>query len=154
MSTEAWWWGDAFELDVPLTAEVRELGEMVELRFREEPETPLLMAVFSPLPVHGGPEAAVRDALERFAQSRGLKNAQPALSADPQGVVAGRVAFVTDLAWEALAISWNQHLVVAFSAAPDPEAGIFDRAETLMATLRPGELVAPRVAEPEATGDF
>ncbi len=40
MSTEAWRWGDLFELDVPLAAEVRELGEMIEVRFPEEAETP------------------------------------------------------------------------------------------------------------------
>lgn len=155
MSTEAWRWGDLFELDVPLSADVRDLGEMVELRFAEEPETPLLLAAFSPLPTSGGPEQAVRGALERFAVSRGFTRAlAPLLSVDPQGVVAGRLAFVTDLAWEVLAISWNTHLVVAFSAASHAEAGIFDRAEALIASLRPSELIVPSPALPEAHGDF
>ncbi len=154
MSTEAWRWGDLFELDVPLAAEVRELGEMIEVRFPEEAESPLLLAVFSPMTAPGGPEQTVRDALERFAASRSFRQARPELSVDPHGVVAGRVSFVTDLAWEALAIAWNQHLVVAFSAATSPAAGIFDRAEALMASLRPGELVVPRVASAEAAGDF
>lgn len=155
MSTEAWRWGDIFELDVPLSAQVRDLGEMVELRFAEEPETPLLIAAFSPLPTSGGPELAVRGALERFAMSRGFTRAtDPLLSVDPHGVVAGRLAFVTDLAWEVLAIAWNAHLVVAFSAAASTEAGIFDRAEALLATLRPGELLVPSEARAEAHGDF
>jgi len=158
MSTEAWRWGDMFELDVPLSAEVRDLGEMVELRFAEEPATPLLLAAFSPLPTSGGPEQAVHGALERFALSRGFGRGsgplRPELSVDPQGVVAGRLAFVTDLAWEVLAIAWNNHLVVAFSAAARPDAGIFDRAEALLASLRPGELIVSGTYLPEAAGDF
>ncbi len=158
MSTEAWRWGDLFELDVPLSAEVRDLGEMIELRFAEEPETPLLLAAFSPLPTSGGPEQAVHGALERFAMSRGFTRAtspfRPELTVDAQGVVAGRLAFVTDLAWEVLAIAWNNHLVVAFSAAAKPDAGIFDRAEALLASLRPGEVIVPQTYQPEATGDF
>jgi|GEM_PF-1884796 len=158
MSTEAWRWGDLFELDVPLSAEVRDLGEMVELRFAEEPETPLLIATFSPLPTSGGPERAVQGALERFAMSRGFAQPpavlDPLVNVDDRGVAMGRLAFVTDLAWEVLAIAWNQHLVVAFSAAARPDAGIFDRAEALIASLRPGEVIVSNEAPAEAPGDF
>jgi len=156
MDTEAWSWGDLFELDVPRTAEVNDLGEMVELRFAEYPDIPLLMAVFSPMPDEGGgPERAVRLALERFAASRGHgRPISPALGADPGGMVAGHVAFDTDLHWEALAVAWNQHLVVAFAAASNADEGVFSRARDLVASLRPLELRAPLGLSDDAAGDF
>lgn len=155
MSSEAWSWGDLFELDVPLATEVNDLGEMIELRFAEYPDTPLLMAVFSPMPDAGGPERAVRLALERFAASRGLRgSASPELGADPHGLVAGHVAFDTDLHWEAYAVAWNQHLVVAFAAASNPHEAVFARAGDLLASLRPLELRVPAQVGDEAAGDF
>lgn len=159
MDTEAWSWGDLFELDVPVATEVNDLGEMIELRFAEYPDLPLLLAVFSPTPeeVHegGGPERAVRLALERFAASRGLSRPiVPALGADPHGIVAGHVAFDVDLHWEALAVAWNQHLVVAFAAASHADEGIFARARDLVASLRPLELRVPARISADADGDF
>jgi hypothetical protein len=156
MSTEAWSWGDLFELDVPTSALVRDLGEMVELRFSELPDTPVLLAAFSPLPdAEGGPEHQVRSALLRFAKSRGLAHgAMPSLHVDRDGVVAGRVAFRTDLAWEALAVGWNRHLVVAFSAASTSDDPIFDQVEDLLSSLRPMELLVPARVAAEAEGDF
>lgn len=159
MDTEAWSWGDLFELDVPVATEVNDLGEMIELRFAEYPDLPLLMAVFSPMPAGAdagdGPGDAVRLALERFAASRGLSRPiTPALGADPHGLVAGHVAFDVDLHWEALAIAWNQHLVVAFAAASNAQEGIFARARDLVASLRPLELVVPTRLAAEAEGDF
>ncbi|MBL8785425.1 MAG: hypothetical protein JNJ59_11020 [Deltaproteobacteria bacterium] len=165
MSTEAWRWGELFELDVPLDAEVTDLGEMVQIRFAEDPETPLLLATFTPatgapLTPNAAPsvaEDAVRSALERFAASRGaspLMARGAELVHDDNGLHAGRLAFVTDLAWLALAVAWNQHLVVAFAGAPDESDAIFDRAESLLATLQPLDLVAPVDLAPEPPGTF
>jgi len=169
MSTEAWRWGELFELDVPLDAEVTDLGEMVQLRFAEDPETPLLLATFTPagaplpataLASRSGPspaEDAVRSALERFAASRGaspLMARGAELVHDDHGLFAGRLAFVTDLAWLALAVAWNQHLVIAFAGAQDRDDPIFDRAESLLATLRPLDHVAPLDLDPEPPGTF
>lgn len=152
--TEVWHWGDLFELDVPVDATVNDLGEMIELRFADAPETPLLLAVFSDEP--HGPESAVAAALERFAHSRGLPRgaAQPVLGLDQRGVAVGRLAFVTDLAWEALAVAWHRHLLVAFGASPDRKDPVFAAARRLIATLRPSELIAPRALGPESPGDF
>jgi hypothetical protein len=152
--TEVWHWGDLFELDVPLDAEVHDLGEMIELRFSHVPDNPLLVAAFSDEP--HGPERAVRSALDRFAQTRGLSpgTGRPVVSVDPRGVVLGRLAFVADLAWEVLALAWQRQLVVAFSAASVADDPVFVAARELIATLRPSELIGTSELPPEARGDF
>lgn len=165
MSTEAWRWGELFELDVPLDAEVTDLGEMVQIRFADDPETPLLLASFMPAgaPTPTAPlgpnaaEDAVRSALERFASARGagpLVTRGAELMHDGNGLFAGRLAFVTDLAWLVLAVAWNQHLVVAFAGAQDQADPIFDRAEALLSTLHPLDLVTAVDLAAEPPGSF
>lgn len=168
MSAEPWQWGDLFEIDVPETLTVRDLGDMVELRMREG-DGPILMSAFSPVP--GPPERAVADALIRFAATRGLSrvNAELGLqlSRDPDGVIAGRLAFVTELCWEAFALAWAtapvegapqqpSSLVLAFCAAPTQDDPIFDAAGDLLSTARPLELLVPAADRltPEHVGDF
>jgi hypothetical protein len=165
-ATEPWRWGDLFELDVPLSAIVSDLGEMIELRF-DDRETPLLLAAFAPLT--DGPEQGLRAALERFAVTRGFPLAEARggleLSRDPEGLIAGRIAFVSDLHWMALGVAWlhgaqagpsgASALVVGFVGAPGPDDPIFDAAESLFGSLRPLDRVistAPPAEDP--SGDF
>ncbi len=143
-ATEPWQWGDLFELDVPRDASAHDLGEMIEMRFRGA-ETPLLLAAFAP--ISDDPETAVRGALERFAATRGFSDARHGLelSQDPDGIVAGRLSFITDLHWMALAAAWHHGaasgqssaLAIAFSAGSSKEDPIFHHAENLFSTLRP-----------------
>lgn len=168
MSSEAWQWGDLFEIDVPETLAVRDLGDMIELRMREG-DGPILLSAFSPVP--GPAERAVADALVRFAGTRGLsrQNAEPGLqlTRDPSGLIAGRLAFIVDLCWEAYALAWPAPptqgappnpttLVLAFCAAPNQDDPIFDAAGGLLSTLRPLELLVPAsdVLAPEPAGEF
>lgn len=154
MSTEVFAWGDIFELDVPAGTAVADLGELAELRLPGLAETPVLLVVLSPH-VEPGPVEAVTQALRRFAASRGWGSPlAPETHVGPDGIATGRLAFVADQAWEALALAWNQHLVLAFTAAPEATAPVFDGAEALMATLRPCELVVPRTAPDEPAGDW
>lgn len=168
MSAEPWQWGELFEVDVPDTLSVRDLGDMIELRMREG-DGPILMSAFSPVP--GPPERAVSDALTRFAATRGLSRAKAEagaqLTRDPLGLVAGRLAFVTDLSWEVYALAWTTEptrgapsnpatLVLAFCAAPTQDDEIFDAAGALLSTVRPLELLVPAAGllAPEPVGDF
>ncbi len=176
MSTEPWRWGDLFEVDVPLTMTARDLSDMIELRIADS-AAPLLLAAFSPVP--GPPDRTTADALTRFSATRGLnsKDAQAGLqlTRDPDGVVAGRLAFVTDLCWEAYALSWRAEpspssassasaptsgeqatLVLAFCAATTQDDAIFAAAEDLLSTVRPLDLLvaASDHLPPEAPGEF
>jgi len=156
MSTEVWTWGDLFELAVPSTAAVRDLGAVVELCFAEQPEAPIFLTAFSPVPdEEGAAERAACAALDRFARSRGLTlPPAPNLNLLPHGVVAGRLAFALDLVWEAHALVWSRNLVVAFVAASKSDDPIFERARTLLATLRPIDLVVSANPRTEVLGDF
>ncbi len=167
MSTEPWRWGDLFEVDVPIDIVSKDLGEMVELRFGGR-DTPLLLAAFSPVP--DDPETALRSGLKRFAATRGMPllraRAGLELSRDPSGLVAGRITFLTDLHWMALAVAWSHGavagakggscLVIAFAAASQDDDPIFDDAEALFATLHPLDQVVATGAHvaPEAPGEF
>jgi len=168
MSTEPWRWGELFEVDVPLTMTARDLSDMIELRIADS-AAPLLLAAFSPVP--GPPDRTTADALTRFSATRGLnsKDAQAGLqlTRDPDGVVAGRLAFVTDLCWEAYALSWRAEstaaspgeqatLVLAFCAATTQDDAIFAAAEDLLSTVRPLDLLvaASDHLPPEAPGEF
>jgi hypothetical protein len=135
---------------------------MVELRFGRG-DTPLLLAAFAPL--SDPPETAVREALERFAATRGFAEAKRGLelSRDPYGIVAGRISFITDLHWMALAVAWHHGaaagqssaLVIAFSAGSSDDDPIFEHAENLFSTLRPLDHIRPEARpfeDPE--GDF
>lgn len=166
--TEVWRWGDLFEVDIPLSMTARDLDEMIELRVRDS-DAPLLLAAFAPVP--GPPERAAADALIRFASTRGLpaRRAESGLSmsSDPHGMVGGRIAFITDLCWEAYAIAWpiaptpadpgqQAALVLAFCAARHDDDGIFAAAEVLLSTVRPVELLVSGVEHVPADppGDF
>jgi hypothetical protein len=168
MSAEPWQWGELFEIDVPESLTVRDLGDMIELRMREG-DGPILMSAFAPVP--GPPERAAADALTRFAATRGLSRVNAELgvqlSRDPDGVIAGRLAFVNDLCWEVYALAWPAPpgegaptspttLVLAFCAAPTQDDAIFDAAGALLSTVRPLELLVPAAdrLEPDPSGDF
>jgi hypothetical protein len=166
--SEPWRWGALFDIEVPASMTARDLGDMIELRLQTS-DAPLLMAAFSPVP--GPSDRALADALVRFAATRGLPKSRAQsgllLSRDADGVVAGRLSFVTDLFWEAYALAWaapstatspgeSASLVLAFCAATGKDDPIFEAAAGLLSTLRPLELLVPAADRlpPEAPGDF
>lgn len=166
--SEPWRWGELFDIEVPASMTARDLGDMIELRLQSS-DAPLLMAAFSP--IAGPTERALADALVRFAATRGLTKARAEkglqLSRDADGVVAGRLSFVTDLYWEAYALAWaaassaaspgeSASLVLAFCAATAEDDPIFEAAAGLLSTLRPLELLVPAQGRlpPEAPGEF
>lgn len=154
MATEVFQWGDAFELDVPVGTAVNDAGELAELRLPGLEDTPVFLVVLSPH-AEPSPEAAVTQALRRFAASRGVSAPiAPETYVAPDGIVSGRLSFVVEQAWEALALAWNHELVLAFTAARETDSPVFDRATELMASLRPCELIVPRTAAAEAVGDW
>lgn len=164
-SEDTWRWGDVFELDLPPSLIVKDLGDAVELApVASDGDLPtaearIHLAVLSPLMTD--PATSVRDAITRFAGAHGL-GTLPAthleIHADGQGVATGRFAFViADTAWLVLAVAWGRHLVLAFATAPrttGPSDPIFDIAEALLADLRPLEVVTPGALDPDPPGDF
>ncbi|MCC6620187.1 MAG: hypothetical protein IT385_02970 [Deltaproteobacteria bacterium] len=160
-----WRWGEVFEVDLPASLMVKDLGDAVELaplvtdapeHLASSPEARIHLAVLSPLPTD--PATSVRDAIQRFATGHGLAELPAShleVHAASPGIATGRLAFVVaDTAWLVLALAWSSHLVLVFTTAPGPSDPIFDRAEALLADIRPLEVVAPGAVEPDAPGEF